>query len=265
MGQFETLAYSSKPDLYSKKFDTLSEIHLESGKIISLFEDDKEAVLLLRVNAREIEQKEIDLYESVMSFEESEKNKDYKKECHRKTQKVTRILTRKIMGALLFKNPKDLQFTANKYGRPKVANFDSSYSFNISHTGSCINFVVSSFFEVGVDVENLERKVNLEIASRYFSPREVIDLKKKEESVRPFAFLSYWCLKESFIKAIGKGLSMPLADFSFDLSVEENITITINEEDQYRDYIETKWSFYLLKLDAPYLTALALGRKNEKE
>lgn len=84
-------------------------------------------------------------------------------------------------------------------GRPEV-------QFNLSHAGSYAAAVFGKK-ELGIDIERKDRG-NLRLASRFFAKKEQGYLqeisgekRKKEEAVR------LWTRKESFVKAIGAGLS----------------------------------------------------------
>ena len=66
---------------------------------------------------------------------------------------------------------------------------------------------------VGVDVERL-RKVNPGLAERFFSPDEVAMLKALSPEKQTEQFIQLWTLKESFLKAIGRGLTRNLNSFS---------------------------------------------------
>jgi 4'-phosphopantetheinyl transferase len=72
--------------------------------------------------------------------------------------------------------------------------------------------------QIGVDVENIARGVRLlEIADRHFCASEARALRFLPPGARQDRFFEYWTLKESFIKAIGVGISFGMAGFSFDL------------------------------------------------
>ena len=53
-------------------------------------------------------------------------------------------------------------------------------------------------------------------------------LDKSEEERSPF-FYTLWTLKESYIKAVGKGLSMPLHSFKVNFSNKKYITIVTKD------------------------------------
>jgi 4'-phosphopantetheinyl transferase len=90
--------------------------------------------------------------------------------------------------------------------------------FNLSHTHGLVACVVGRGTTVGIDVERLDRlRDAMSLATRFFSPAEVADLHACEQATRARRFIELWTLKESFIKAIGKGLSQPLDSFSFSL------------------------------------------------
>lgn len=70
---------------------------------------------------------------------------------------------------------------------------------------------------LGVDVEPLSRRTDVALAERYFAAPEVqYVLDHRDAEARLAAFLRVWTLKEALIKAIGTGLTMPLADFAFE-------------------------------------------------
>ena len=99
-------------------------------------------------------------------------------------------------------------------GKPYLK--DGAAHFNISHSGSVATCVVSRY-QVGCDVEKV-REIDLKIAKRYFCKEEADELfSLKKESDRIDAFFRLWTLKESYVKAVGKGLAIPLNSFSISL------------------------------------------------
>lgn len=104
----------------------------------------------------------------------------------------------------------NIVFEVNEYGKPSLKNFKDFY-FNISHAGDWVVCVVGES-DVGVDVE-LVKDIELNIANSFFSTEEYQDLMLQPEEERVDYFYELWTLKESYIKAVGKGLSMPLNSF----------------------------------------------------
>lgn len=118
----------------------------------------------------------------------------------------------------------DITFGANEYGKPFLLGANNIH-FNISHSGNWVVCAISDF-PVGIDVEVI-KPIDLDIAKRFFSEDEYSALLNQTEEDKPKYFFKLWTLKESYIKAVGKGLSIPLN--SFTVSVENNSIINTNE------------------------------------
>jgi 4'-phosphopantetheinyl transferase len=96
-------------------------------------------------------------------------------------------------------------------GKPYIENLRDIH-FNISHSGHYVVCAVAPA-EIGIDVERI-RKVNLRIAERYFSESEIHDLMALGEQERMNYFITLWTIKESYLKAIGRGLTQHLNSFT---------------------------------------------------
>ena len=111
-------------------------------------------------------------------------------------------------------------FAMNEYGCPFVAEpaGQRDLRFNLSHTDGLVACAVTRRGEVGVDVENTAREVDpLALAPTVFAAEEIADVAATSPEQRLQRFFSYWTLKESYIKARGMGLSLPLDGFWFEL------------------------------------------------
>jgi 4'-phosphopantetheinyl transferase len=72
--------------------------------------------------------------------------------------------------------------------------------------------------QLGVDVENMNRTASLlELAKRFFAPIEYEYVREAPPHLQRKTFFRIWTLKEAYIKAQGKGLSIPLDSFHFRL------------------------------------------------
>ena len=101
------------------------------------------------------------------------------------------------------------------HGKPYPAT-GGYFSFNLSHSG---HYAAAVFADtsVGIDVEAV-RPAKLALAKRFFRQEETAYLQEICErfgSARAdVEFTSLWTRKESYIKAVGEGIRLPLADFS---------------------------------------------------
>jgi 4'-phosphopantetheinyl transferase len=139
---------------------------------------------------------------------------------HRDAFTIAHALVRCALSRYAAVPPAAWRFVANEHGRPRVhpslAGALDGLDFNLSHADG-IAVVLIGRGALGVDVEPLARRAPLEVADRYFAPAEVRALAALPPAERPRRFLEYWTLKESYIKARGLGLALPLDAFAFDL------------------------------------------------
>ncbi len=130
-----------------------------------------------------------------------------------------------ILGRASIKN-KDLFFGTNDYGKPFLHN-PSGLHFNISHSGKWVACAVDNN-PVGIDVEEV-KPIDFKIAERFFSASEYESIISQPEEKRVNCFYRIWTLKESFVKAEGKGLSIPLHSFSMEID-QDSIKAKIGDE-----------------------------------
>jgi len=121
------------------------------------------------------------------------------------------LLARYSVGQYLAKPDQEINLVFGEKGKPHIGNLKDVH-FNISHSGNFVVCAVASV-EIGIDVERI-RKVNLRIAERFFSPSEIHDLMACDEENRIPYFITLWTIKESYLKAIGRGLTQHLNSFT---------------------------------------------------
>lgn len=170
----------------------------------------------------------LDAYRALLSPDEHERMARFVFERDRKAFLLTRALVRTTLSRYAPIAPADWKFIANIHGRPEILDRPAGVPdlrFNISHTDGLIACAVTIGREVGVDVENVGRRVLHDVAGRHFAPTEVSDLRQLPEEEQQRVFFDYWTLKESYIKARGFGLALPLGDFAFKLNPPNSPTI----------------------------------------
>lgn len=196
-------------------------------------------------------------YRSLLSEGESAKQERFHFERDRHRYLVTRAMVRTVLSKYADVAPRDWLFAVNDYGKPSIATEHAQargIEFNLSHTDGLVVLGVTRGRTLGVDVENVRaRKVDLEIADRFFAPAEVAALRALPSQQQQQRFFDYWTLKESYIKARGMGLSIPLGSFAFCLEDPARIRVTIDPGLQ--DDAE-RWLFWQLQLHRGYLMAL---------
>jgi 4'-phosphopantetheinyl transferase len=168
---------------------------------------------------------------------------------------LSRVLMRSVLASYLGCDAREICFACDNHGKPtlRADRHGESLRFNLTHSRGAAVLAISRR-EVGVDVENRQRKVEyLALADRFFAPDEARHLRGVGEAKRPDAFFAIWTLKEAFVKGIGRGLAFPLEAFAFDLDVDRLIAFR-----PLADFVARDWHFRQFELDALHCGALAV-------
>ena len=87
---------------------------------------------------------------------------------------------------------------------------------------------------LGIDVEHVRPEfAGEDIAKRYFSAREMNDLRTLPPDARAEGFFHCWTRKEAYLKATGMGLQIPLDSFAVSVLPEESA--------QFLSGVEPRW------------------------
>lgn len=169
-----------------------------------------------------------------------------------------RRLIREVLGALLGLQPPDVTLFESERGALSIdPSHASTLRFNLSHTEGLVVLAVAET-DVGVDVEWLDRPGRtVELADRYFAPAEAAALQALPIELQRDRFFDLWTLKESYIKARGLGLAIPLASFTFSGFDTSPPSLRVTVDPPYADRPDTAWSFGIWQL-APHRLALAI-------
>ena len=184
------------------------------------------------VESTEIEQR-IDGYRPLLSADEDRRVGRFVQPEDAARFVVGRALARTMLSQYADIAPRDWPFDIDEHGRPNLASRPRGapdLRFNLSHTKGLVACAVAIGREVGIDVEHVRRRLVHDVPERFFSPREVADLRALPEDEQPIAFFDYWTLKEAYIKARGLGLALPLRHFTFLRIAGNSPTITFAPE-----------------------------------
>lgn len=199
-------------------------------------------------------------YESLLSDAESAQMSRFYYAGHRHQYLVTRALIRSSLSAFFPVDPASWQFNTGAYGKPDIEHpeVEIPARFNISHTRGLIVCAIVRDYEVGVDVEDTERstRAGLDSLSSYFSPHEINELGQLPAARQKQRFFDYWTLKESYIKARGLGLAIPLDQFSFQFRADRLVGFQVDEE---LNDEAGNWQFWRMAVKQRYKVALALN------
>lgn len=132
-----------------------------------------------------------------------------------------------------------IRIAQGENGKPYLPDYPQIH-YNLSHSGS-MALAVFAETEVGCDIEQIQA-ANLKLAKRFFCPREYAYIAELEGECQDYAFYRFWTLKESFLKATGMGMKLPLDSFEFGLSATER-GITVHQSYDRRQYEFTENDF----------------------
>lgn len=144
----------------------------------------------------------------------------------RESYTITRGALRLILGKYLSADPKSIQFDYTQFGKPFLKKNHRKGSgkihFNVSHSDRFALVAITEASEIGVDIEFCKEEIeHIDLAKRFFTSQEYTTLKNLPPTERLDAFYRCWTRKEAYIKAVGKGLSIPLNSFDVSLRVSE--------------------------------------------
>jgi len=191
----------------------------------------------------------------VLSEDERERAGRFRFERDRAHYAVARAALRTILGSYLDIAPDRLAFEYTAHGKPSLR--DAPVSFNLSHSGDIALVAVAGGAAVGVDVEQVRDDIECErLARRFFSDREQAELFALESDVaRVRAFFTCWTRKEAFIKGVGEGLSIPLADFDVPVVAGQPARLLAFRTDESA---AARWSIADVPVPEGYAAAVAL-------
>ena len=171
---------------------------------------------------------------------------------------VARGILRILLSRYVNTDPDQLRFGSNAYGKPFLAfpALSHQLQFNVSHSQDLALYAFTYNRQVGIDVEYKRADLNYEaLAKVSFSPNEQARLDSLPYELKQEAFFNCWTRKEAYIKARGKGFSIPTDKFDVSFLPGEPATLLQNREDP-REI--TGWSLQELAPGMGYAGALAV-------
>lgn len=196
----------------------------------------------------------------LLSEDERTRWQSFRFDRDRRQYLTTRVLVRTALSQRLQSTPQSLHFSSNPWGKP-VIHPDNGIRFNASNCPALVACLIANTTEVGVDAEPLERSQEIaRLGPHLFSPEEQRQFEALPDLQKLDRALTLWTLKESWIKARGMGLSIPLNKVSFHFS-DSGADIRLNVDKQFREGTVRNWRYSLLD-HAGHRIALTVDSSN---
>lgn len=107
-------------------------------------------------------------------------------------------------------------FERGEHGRPRLRAPREDLDVSWSHSGERLLLALAPGVRLGVDLERLRpRPRAMDLARRFYHPRETAWLEALPPARREAAFVRLWCAKEAVLKAHGQGISFGLHRLRF--------------------------------------------------
>lgn len=169
----------------------------------------------------------------LLSPGERQRAKKYHFEKDRDRYVIGRGILRRILGSYLDKSAEKLRFTYNRNGKPflDVESDERTVSFNTSFSADIAVAAIRLKGKVGIDVEFVNDKfAKFDVTHRYFLPHEVSAIRSLPADLQSAAFFNCWTVKESYVKALGEGLSRQMPSVLISSEVNDSDSVQINAD-----------------------------------
>jgi 4'-phosphopantetheinyl transferase len=198
--------------------------------------------------------------QGILSIEEQTESRRFRRARDQHQFIIARALVRLALSQYFPIPAGDWRFDRDDYGKPFVASPQiwTPVRFSVSHTEGLIACLVTQSGEAAVDAEKLEYNRDLPlVASRVFSPAELIALSELSGRNWTARFFDLWTLKEAYAKARGLGLSLMGSDISFefgpDNAIYPHFASALNDD-------PSAWAFWRCPLSSRHIITVAVKK-----
>lgn len=196
---------------------------------------------------------------ALLSDEERMRWQRYRFARSRREYLATHALARTALAGAYPIAPADWSFTTNEYGKPAIIP-DCGLRFNLSNSPGMVVCLIAHGADVGVDIEPTARAEKiLALQTEVFSAKEREQLAALSAPEQLDRAVALWTLKESYIKARGMGLRLPLRKISFLFDATEGIRLEL--ESELQDTPDC-WRFCLIDHAGHHIASMVQSRKS---
>jgi 4'-phosphopantetheinyl transferase len=198
----------------------------------------------------DLPQTRLDLFATWLSSHELDRARRFHFERDRRRFIAAHGLLRGVLGGCTGRPPGTVHFDVSALGRPEV---DGPLQFSLSHSSDLAVVAVTIGCAVGVDVERLRPMPDATSLARQFSGNEQAMLSSGSQESRERNFFRLWTCKEAYAKAIGRGLDLPLNQFT--VSFVDAVRSSVRTEGAE---VNLEWSLQSFEPAAAYIAAVAV-------
>ena len=163
---------------------------------------------------------------------------------------LRRLLANKLACAA-----QDININVEQHG--KLAVKACPVNFNVAHSGDWVVIALDAEHQVGIDVELMQRKVNImDLSARFFHPQEAAALQALPQQIQLKSFFYTWVCKEAVIKCDGRGLALGLENFAVNVDPNRESQLLIPPADSQL----SGWQMRVWQCAPGYYCALATAR-----
>lgn len=146
---------------------------------------------------------------------------------------------RKLLGQYVDRAGGDLQFDYGEYGKPHLGKSCNplGLQFNVSHSHELALIAVTQASAVGIDVEQMNTKVDFQgISHRFFAEAEHQMLRQQPSERQCPVFFQLWTRKEACIKAMGGSIAQALDQVDVSQGLDQSrITVKLMEKGNFQE------------------------------
>lgn len=168
---------------------------------------------------------------------------------------TARGLLREILSLYLNVETQRLSFGYGTNGKPFLTEH-GDLRFNVSHSLDTVLIAVAHKCKVGVDIECTRGSLAVEeVAETVFSASEKQAVSSVDSEAKRMAFLRLWTRKEAYIKADGRGVSLPLEHIDVSAPTDR---VAALDETTGEWLVLTDWTLRTLAVGPDYAASLVV-------
>jgi len=155
---------------------------------------------------------------ALLSDDECRKADSFVSQRARQRYVLTRGILRQTLARYLGVAAERLHFEVGEFGKPYLPH--EPLHFNLSHSDDQLLLAVANFDGIGIDLEAVKPRTHFNgLVERCFSRRESQYWQRLSSEQQLETFFRLWTKKEAFVKAVGRGVALGLAQCEFEPEV----------------------------------------------